>query len=170
MKLFGKGGKFNIIDIIVALVLIVAIVFAVVHFVGKRRDQASEEKVQEIEEVSRPDFRFNVICEDVPADLARNIKESVSSKTVQIGEETADAARIYNNRKLIPAWITDCSAAPGKDETCMDLSFTVEACAKIHQGAYVVGMQEVRLGKEYILKTLMVEVSGVVTGMEAIGE
>ena len=170
MKLFGKGGKFNIIDIIVVLLLIAVIVFAVVHFTGKNKEEDSETLAPENEELQEPDLRFTVFCENVPADLAENMEASVNGDPIRVDGRDIDARRLNNNREMIPARITDIRMEAGEKEGCRNVRFTVEAAAKLYKGAYQIGTQEVRLGKEYLLKTLVIEVPGIVTEMEAIGE
>ena len=170
MKVFGKGGKFNIIDVIVVLVLVAVIVFAVVHFVGKNAEDEAAVPVEEDAEVlDHPNLRFTVFFEKLPADLAENVVNSLEQKTVELHGEKLSSNQVYNARKLIPAKIVSWKTEPGEAGRT-DLWLTVEARSEILQGAYLVGTQEVRLGNKHILKTLTVELTGIVSQMEAIGE
>ena len=45
----------------------------------------------------------------------------------------------------------------------------MEAAAVVSGGAYSVGTQEVRIGKEFKIKTLDVEIEGCVLTMEKVG-
>ena len=163
MKLFGKGGKLNVIDIIVILILIAALAFAAYKLLGP-----DTEALDANGSLSSPNIRFQVLCEDIPAELADSIVSSLSSEATVIDGVVAPTNRMYNSNKLVDAQITAWDIqADGEGRA--DLYLTVEAAATVTGGAYSIVTQEVRLAKEYIVKTVDVEITGVIFSMEKLG-
>ena len=170
MKLFGKGGKFNIIDVIVVLILIAAIVFAVVHFTSKS-DDMDENAATEAEDLQRMHhIRFTVFFKEVPSDLAESVIASLEGDDIKINDTTVSPTRISNSRKLVPAEATSWETSACGSANRVDLRITVEGRAEDHESYYQLGTQELRLGRDYIFKTLAVEVEGVITQMEVLSD
>ena len=48
----------------------------------------------------------------------------------------------------------------------MTVRFVIEAAAENTVGSFVVGTQEVRIGRDYIVKTVDIEMPGTVSAME----
>lgn len=170
MKLFGKGGKFNIIDIIVVVILIAAIVFAVVHFTSKSDDEAIDATLGREELEQLPHIRFTVYFEKIPSDLAESVTASLEGDDIMVDGAAVSPTRISNNRKLVPAeamsWETSACESAGR----VDFRITVEGRAEDMGKFYRLGTQELRLGKDYIFKTLATELTGVITQMEVLSE
>lgn len=160
MKLFGKGGKLNIIDCILIVVLVCAIVLVCMKLFSDAPETIGSEN-----SLSEPNVRFTVLCEDVDETLAANICTALSGEPTDIGGNTVEMTRIYNNGKLVDAQVTNFYTLPNDDGT-VDLYISVEAAAVISVGAYSVGSQEVRIGKSHTLKTLDVEIIGQVLTLE----
>ena len=81
---------------------------------------------------------------------------------------TVPMNRMYNSNKLVDAQITAWDIqADGEGRA--DLYLTVEAAATVTGGAYSIVTQEVRLAKEYIVKTVDVEITGVIFSVEKLG-
>lgn len=158
MKIFGKGGKLNIIDIILILIVVAALVFVAARFVF--RDEAAEIDDGELS-VDAPNITFTVYCEETDATLAQSIIDSLSGE-MEYMDEFVPTTRIYNSHKLYDAYLTEWSY----DEESELLSLTVEACVENTEGSYTLGTQEIRLGKTFIVKTLSIEVTGYVARME----
>lgn len=177
MKLFGKGGKLNIIDIIILLVLLAALVFAAVKLIGGVVGSGGsgddltddtvdvEESIASEQEAFDPSLRFTLTTEEMSKTLAESVQEALTAKTTKFGKMVSNGGRIYNNNILYDAYVTDVEMEE-LEEGVFVLHVTVEADAPIYYGHYLVGTQEVRLGKEIILKTMDVEVYGTVDTME----
>ena len=163
MKLFGKGGKLNVIDIIVILILIAALAFAAYKLLGP-----DTEALDANGSLSSPNIRFQVLCEDIPVELADSIVSSLSSEATVIDGVVVPMNRMYNSNKLVDAQITAWDIQVD-GEGRADLYLTVEAAATATGGAYSIVTQEVRLAKEYIVKTVDVEITGVIFSMEKLG-
>ena len=76
--------------------------------------------------------------------------------------------RLFNSNKLVDAKIIGHEITTAADGTT-ELRLTVEAAAVVSGGAYSVGTQEVRIGKDFKVKTLDVEIEGCVLTMEKVG-
>lgn len=157
MKLFGKGGKFNIID-----VLLVVLVLAVVAFIflAPALNEADSGDLSGVESENAQYVTFKVICEDASEALAQSILQTLDGPDVQIEDNTISPRQIYNNNKLVDAEITDCQYIDG------DLHFTVEGSVTFTAGAYMIGTQGIRIGREYVIKTLDIELGGVIYTVE----
>ena len=72
MKLFGKGGKLNIIDILIILILVAAVVFVGVRLLSDKTDTLGSENA-----VTEPNLRFTVLVTDVHPELAAQVVQAV---------------------------------------------------------------------------------------------
>lgn len=160
-KLFGK---LNIIDILVLVVLIAAVgLFAYRMF----RPVAKETIGSEIS-VSKPNLKFSVLCDDVPRELAENIKTSVQGEERDLDGEIVSPRRIYNSGKLMDAEIVDCTIIETENKDLVQIRFDLQAYAQLNSGAYAIGWQEIRLANVYSVKTVDIEIEGPVVAMEKI--
>ncbi len=164
MKLFGKNGKLNLVDLVIVLVLVAAVVFVALRFFSDKTETLGSENT-----LSAPNLRFDVVCEDVAPELKDNLILALSGETQNIGGNTVAMTRLFNSNKLVDAQIVETADTANEDGT-VNVRFTVEAAAVISNGAYSVGTQEVRVGKEFNVKTLNIEIKGVVFAMEKLDE
>ncbi len=158
MKLFGKGGKFNIIDIVLILILVAAVAFVAVRFLSGSKDTLGSDVA-----LSEPNLVFTVVCEDVSEELANNIMASLASADSELDGNIISMTRLFNSNKLVDAKV---SAWEYKDGS---LCLTMEGNAVYSNGAFSIGTQEVRIGKVFNVKTLDVEIEGTVYAMEKLG-
>lgn len=159
MKIFGKGGKLNIIDVILILIVVAALVFVAVRFVFNGSDGETDDAQATNDSMN---ITFAVSCEQTDATLAQSIIASLEGGEMDYKGESVTTTRIYSSHKLYDAYLTDWSY----DEETEMLVLTIEACTEQDEGSYILGTQEIRLGKEFIVKTLSVEISGYVSSME----
>lgn len=158
MKLFGKEGKLNIIDIVLIVILVAAIAFAAVRFLSDDTNTLGSDVA-----LSEPNLTFTVVCEDIDEILAKNIMSSLESPDSLLDGNTINMTRLFNSNKLVDAKVTEWSYTDGK------LMMEIEGCAVYSNGALSIGTQEVRIGKIFNVKTLDVEIEGVVYSMEKLG-
>ncbi len=161
MKLFGKGAKLNIIDWILVLIVIAAIIFVAVRFLTPDSDALNTTGT-----LSTPNLRYVVVCESLNPELANSIQAAVEASSTDYGGQALDAARLYNSNKLVDAKIVSVALAEPGEDGRITLSFTIEGNALLSDGAYCIGTQEVRIGKDYNVKTLDAEIMGYVSVME----
>ena len=158
MKLFGKGGKLNIIDVILIVILIAAIAFVAIRFLSGNKNTLGSDVA-----LSEPNLVFTVVCEDVSEELANNIMASLASEDSELDGNIISMTRLFNSNKLVDAKVSDWEYADGS------LSMTMEGKAVYSNGAFSIGTQEVRIGKVFNVKTLDVEIEGTVYAMEKLG-
>ena len=163
MKLFGKGGKLNIIDLLIILILVAAVAFVGVRLLSDKTDTLGSENA-----VTEPNLRFTVLVADVHPELAAQVEQALAGEPVDIGGNTVERTRLFNSNKLVDAKIIGHEITTAADGTT-ELRLTVEAAAVVSGGAYSVGTQEVRIGKDFKVKTLDVEIEGCVLTMEKVG-
>lgn len=162
MKQSGKSKKLNVVDYIIIAVLVAAVALVCVRLISKHNDTTPE-----VEEPSEPNMRFTVMVPEVDPDLAANIEASLDSDPMEVEdeEEPIDMTQIFNSNKYFAAHIVSHETKPDKDDT-VALYFTIEAATEATNGVHLVGTQEVRIGKGYIVKTLGIEITGLVTSLE----
>lgn len=163
MKLFGKGGKLNIIDLLIILILIAAIVLVCMRLFSDKTETLGSENA-----VTAPNLRFTVLISDIHPELAAQIETALDGEPTDIGGNTVEMTRLFNSNKLVDARVIAHEVTTAEDGTT-ELRLTVEAAAVISGGAYSVGTQEVRIGKLFNVKTLNAEIEGSVLTMEKLG-
>ena len=164
MKLVDENGKlfkkFNLVDAIVVLLVVVIIVAIGWKVVSAGIAAAEKQEAEEVSQVyaTSPHLVFDVVCSDLP--------EEVAQAFVQQMELPEADRQIMNGGNLVEGYITDCWYEPNEDNSLCTVYFTCEAMLVEKEGIYSVGTQEVRLGKGYIVKTYQIETSGYVYSME----
>lgn len=164
MKIFGKNGKFNVIDLLLVILILAVIVVGVVGL-GILRDKGDNAAKSDVA-TTEPTFRMTVLCENVDPGMAENIIASLESEPVEVGGVMTEMTRLFFSNKManghLVQWSTEAS------EEGVDLYLTLEAVPDVGAGAYLLGGQEVRIGKSFIVKTLGIEISGNIYTMEHI--
>ena len=167
MKESGKKFRLNIIDILVILILIAAVVFVIVKPLGNAGD-ASKIEIEEVDEQDGTKIRFTVMCEDLDPILAQNAMDSLSAPPAIFGDKTVEMTRLYNSNQLLAGKVVSFEAVDGT-EGKVTLLLSIEANATESQCSYSVLWQEIRIGKDYIVKTVGIELEGVIRSLEKLG-
>ena len=161
-KLVDENGrlfrKFNLVDFIVLLLVLIIVVAVAWKAVSAGRTAAEERAKAEMAEAyeSVPHLIYKVVCTGVPQEVAEACRQ-------QMELPMADR-QLMSNGKSVEGYIIDCSYEPA-EEGCT-LYFTIETLPVEKDGIYSVGSQEVRVGKGHIVKTYYIETSGWVYEME----
>jgi hypothetical protein len=156
-------GKFNLIDLIVVIVLIALVAGIGWKVLGGKITSA-------VEASNAVTVRYEVLCTNVDSDTANYCLENANGQLMSNGE-------------LLNGYVTGCTSSPYLETTIdtagntvsyhvadrQNLLFTIECQVVPDQNAYAVGSQEVRVGKNHIVKTSMIEVNGTVTAMTVEG-
>ncbi len=165
MKMIDENGKlfkkFNLVDTIVVL-LVVVIIAAIGWKTVSAGIAAAEEKEAgsiEVYETS-PHLVFDVVCVNLPEAVAEGF-----AKQMELPE--ADR-QIMNGGEPVDGYITDFRYESNEEDSLCTGYFTCEAVLKEENGIYSVGTQEIRIGKGYIVKTYLIEHSGYISSMEVV--
>ena len=121
MKLFGKGGKLNIIDLLIILILVAAVAFVGVRLLSDKTDTLGSENA-----VTEPNLRFTVLVADIHPELAAQVEQALAGDPVDIGGNTVERTRLFNSNKLVDAKIIGHEITTAADGTT-ELRLTVEA-------------------------------------------
>lgn len=165
MEHSGKNRKLNIIDVIVIVLLVAALAFAAYKLINRG---GAEDTAAAPSALSEPNIRFTVLCKDLDPALAGNVIASLSSAPIDVDGYKVEPTRVYNNNELLDAQFVAFEEMEG-EEGKSDLLLTIEANATETTGTYALLWQEIRIGKEYIAKTLDVELTGVILSLEKLG-
>lgn len=140
-KLFGK---INIIDLLVILLVVVVAAVLGIKFLGSDDDVGVYEPAAKL--------TYTVKVEGVERETYENVCQFVDAKAGLKDQLMASGA-------LLNGYVVDVSAADSaaeENEGKLDLIFTVEVIPTDELSGSV-GTQEVRIGKEHILKTVHFE-------------
>ena len=171
MKIVKNGrlfGKLNIVDVLILLVVIAAVAFLAVRMVG-----GSGGETIAADEPSA-NLRYTVLCEDMPLMQAENAVTAVTAEDYELKLDDDSILKvspnqIFNSNKFQDAQITSAEILPQDDSADgqrVTVRFVIEATAKNTVGSFVVGTQEVRIGRDYTVKTVDIEMLGTVSAME----
>lgn len=190
MKDKQSGGKrlhFNIIDVLVLLLLVAVVVILVTKIGAVTGQQSANTNSPSAAPVSGPsadfvpEFRFEAVATRLDNDLA-----------AQLAADAKAANRLYNNYRLCNAYITEVTVTPSRmtvqnsdgtpvavdDPLHSDVCFRVEA-STVGEDQYAsvdgnfntfLGSYEIRVGKQYPLKTMTVELNTVIVSMEVLAD
>lgn len=128
---------------------------------------ASDDSVS-VEEQSEPNVRFTVRCEELPVTLYDAVLSELQNGSYEVGGLQVTGCRIYNSNTLLDAFIVSWDGSADDTGDTMSLDLTIEACATLTGGAYTLQYQDLRLGKEYIVKTLGIELTGTILSLESL--
>lgn len=139
-------GKVNLIDLLVVLIVIAAVAAVGMKLFGNKAvETVTSQKVT---------LTYEVVCEDVPEHVADYCTNNIGGQLLSSG-------------KLLDAHIVDCESVNDEDGQT-DLYFTIEANTAFAGSVYAVGSQEVRVGKEHLVKTSHIECEGIISGLEVV--
>ena len=170
MKIVKNGrlfGKLNIVDVLILLVVIAAVAFLAVRMVGG----SGGETIAADEPSAQANLRYTVLCEDMPLMQAENAVTAVTAEDYELKLDDDSILKvspnqIFNSNKFQDAQITSAEILPQDDSADgqrVTVRFVIEAAAK---NTFVVGTQEVRIGRDYTVKTVDIEMLGTVSAME----
>lgn len=175
--------RINIIDVIVIVLLLAAVGFLVFRGISlyqatqvlEVENKDTKKNARAMPEDFTPNLRVTLVCKDVDRDLAERI-------------EAAEFLRLYNTFSLLDAYISDIELKPSelvavnaqgktvitRSKTKVDITFTVDAQVdlvnpdSVIEGNFnpMIGSAEMRVGKNYVLKTMEIEVSTQITDVE----
>ena len=167
MKIVKNGrlfGKLNIVDVLILLVVIAAVAFLAVRMVGG----SGGETIAADEPSAQANLRYTVLCEDMPL-MTAVTAEDYELKLDDDSILKVSPNQIFNSNKFQDAQITSAEILPQDDSADgqrVTVRFVIEAAAKNTVGSFVVGTQEVRIGRDYTVKTVDIEMLGTVSAME----
>ncbi len=164
MEVFMK--RLNWIDILIIVVLVGALAFVGFKALG------GNEAVEEVDEtaLSAPTLEYIVEITDITRELAENAMASLDDEPRDLDGVLVPMDRIYNSNKLADAEITAWEILDGEEEGMATLRVTIAANPSIYRCNYLVGNQELRLGKDnYIVKTMSVELTGTIVSITELG-
>lgn len=173
MKIVKNGrlfGKLNIVDVLILLVVIAAVAFLAVRMVGG----SGGETIAADEPSAQANLRYTVLCEDMPLMQAENAVTAVTAEDYELKLDDDSILKvspnqIFNSNKFQDAQITSAEILlqdDSADGQRVTVRFVIEAAAKNTVGSFVVGTQEVRIGRDYTVKTVDIEMLGTVSAME----
>ncbi len=152
-------GKINIVDLLVILVLVIAAVVLGVKFlkpgnIGAAGGGSAGTHVE-----------YTVLVKNVQPEVYENVQKYIPSTLMASGElldGQVTGVTAVPHEDAVSVDTTDGSIELPAEKGLLDLTFTVE-CNVTNAITTEIGTQEVRVGKNHIVKTDKFELTGVVT-------
>ena len=158
--------RLNWIDILVIIILVGAVAFVGAVLLGRRNTGEAEE----MGSLSQPTLEFVVEIPDITRELAENAIATFDDAPINVGGVLTPTTRIYNNSKVTEAEIVSWDIKDTEEEGLVSVRLTIKAAPTLFSGNYVVGTQEIRLGKsDFIVKTMRIEFQGTIISMTELG-
>ena len=137
--------------------MIAAVAFLAVRMVGG----SGGETIAADEPSAQANLRYTVLCEDMPLMQAENAVTAVTAEDYELKLDDDSILKvspnqIFNSNKFQDAQITSAEILP-QDDSADGQRVTVR---------FVIGTQEVRIGRDYTVKTVDIEMLGTVSAME----
>ena len=149
-----KKWKFNVIDVVVVVLIAAVAVLLVMKFAGGETYQAQYGTIQ-----------YTVVVEDQPVEVYEGVKEHVPAALMASGARYDDQQIVSVEAKSVLVrdngeWV--------EDPDHVDIFFTIEGTVEITPVmTTTVATQEIRVGREIILKTEYLEFDpAIVTAVE----
>ena len=153
--------RFNWVDYTIFGILILAVLLVGMKFLGNAEKQP---EVEEIVEVDMDRLSVEFLCRDLDMSTAQAVVEALQGEDLPFKEEMIAPTRLYNSNLILDAEIVDWEIREQEDGTA-DLFLTIEAEAEFKLGSYAIGNQQIRVGKDYIAKTMTMELNGIINGL-----
>ena len=159
-----KKLKLNVIDIIVIVIIVAALVFAGIRFFGEKAAPADARTITyEVVVPAVPEEVYESIAELLPDQMMSN--GSMQAATVEsVRAEPCDAASVEFTGSMNPGLAIEIPA----EGSYVKLIFTCTASPE-STVTNKLGSQEIRIGKEHIVKTTHFELTGYVTAVSENG-
>ena len=152
--------RFNWIDITIVVILIAAVAFLGMKMLGGKTETLGAEN-----QLSEPNLRIEVLCEDVTLEVAENVIASLQGAPREMSGMMVEKTRLFNSSNLVDGAITAWVIEPTERENVVNLRLTIEANAVLSKGSYSIGTQEIRIGRGYTAKTMDIELEGSIAVM-----
>jgi len=152
-------GRINVIDLIIIAVIVLAVVAVGWNIAGSKVSSAL---------CGSKEITYTVRVENVEQNDAANIgtvsfpDQMMSSGSLINGTVESYSVVPHNNTGVREDGTTFTYA----DENYVDVIFTCKATVAANAVTNKVGSQEVRMGKEHIVKSALLEYTGIITSVE----
>ncbi len=157
--------RFNWVDYTIFGILILAVALLGVKFLGgKTPDDPAESPTEEVTEAVMDRLSVEFLCRDLDMSTAQAVVQSLQGEDLPFEEEMIPPTRLYNSNLILDAQIVAWEILEQEDGTA-DLLLTIEAESEFKIGSYAIGNQQIRVGKDYICKTMTMELIGIINGI-----
>lgn len=159
--------RWNWIDTVIVLVLVVAVAFAAMKFVGGDAEEPAAPIANHAP--AEPNLRIVVSCTDVTRELAESIIASLESEPRNINGNMVERTRLLSGATLLNGHVTDWEICE-QDGELVELRLTVEADVQSSNTITLIGIQEIRIGNSHFVKTVDIEIQGTIVSMTEIAK
>lgn len=158
--------RFNWVDYTILGILLLAVGLLAFKFFEKSGDDSviggtGEEKMM---------MSIEVLCADMDLTTAQAVKAGLTEAPKTYSGKEVSANRLFNSGIVLDGEIVDCKFGEEKEDGTVDVLLTIEAKVNYEAGSYSLGYQQIRIGKEYIAKTMNIELNGIINGFALLDE
>lgn len=159
-KLFGK---LNVVDVIIILVVLALVVVFAVNQLTKT---PVETNVQDVTFVVVTEGVRKETYEDIAAKLPATLVASGAYASGQVTAVEASPVEVESIEQIHSNNLTQTvTVIPGEDEEFVSLRFTITAPMDLNSLTMELSTQEIRTGREYIVKTAYFELTGTIVSV-----
>ena len=174
MKLLDeKGrlfGKINLVDLLIILLVVLLAVAVIWRVAGSRApgNVATQDAVIRANE--NLSVRFKVLISGVDAEYVPGLERYAMGAQI-IRDENLINGRIVDVQSHPIGTVLDASGEmiPVEEGERYDVVFTVEYTGRMNTNTLIDGKQVLRVGAEYVLRTVFIEIKGYIADVEIIG-
>lgn len=151
--------KLNVIDFLVIFVIVAIIVFVAYKLLAPAPTTGVDAP-----NLSVPNCRITVQSDDVSMELAQSMKACLNGEPRNVHGVQASPCHVFNSDKLLDAQVVDIIILGEGD--FVSVRFVIEANVDLSAPTYMLGRQEVRMGGDYLLKTVDFTSQTIVVALE----
>lgn len=155
--------RWNWIDLVIVLVLVAAIAFVALKFTGGE-EEAPEASTSTVT-ATEPDLQVVVSCANITRELAENIIATLESEPRNVEGKLVERTHLLSGTALINGHVTDWEIGETLDNDLVELRLTVEADSLPANNLVLIGVQEVRIGRSFFVKTVDIEIEGIIVSI-----
>ena len=168
--------RFNWVDYTIFGILILAVLILGVKSLSNKIKETKEkeaaaiteeiegEVVEKVTENNMDRLSVDFLCRNMDLSTAQAVVQSLQGEDLLYGEEPVAPTRIYNSDLILDAEIVAWEILEQEDGTA-NLLLTIETESEFKIGSYAIGNQQIRVGQDYICKTMTMELIGIINGI-----
>lgn len=162
-------GKINVIDLLIILAVVLVAAAFCWKIVGARApgDVATQDDlIRADQEVT---VRYDVVVSDINESYIEALERYAPGASL-VRDNNVINGKIVEFRKeaIAPNADDPDSSAEGEGKDRYDVIFTIEYTGKMNTNALIEGKQVLRVGTQYTVRTLYIEIIGYITDVEII--
>ena len=160
-------GKINLVDLLIILLVLLLIAAVCWRVLGARAPGNVATKADVIQADEVVSVRFKVLVSGINADYIPALERYAKDAAI-VRDDYVSVGKIVNFEKKDVSTFQNSNGdlVPVKQGERYDVTFTVEYTGKMNTNTLIEGKQPLRVGAEYLIRTVFIEIKGYITDVE----